>query len=194
MKTFRQFLIEYELSGGKVAPSHVHEDDINHADFHKKELGEIGDYSVVHYEHKTRGSHFTFLRDLNGATIGAAEHKKPTKSGRLAISNITKLKLDSNGQPVKKHVMTEVLHHLINKGHTLESDNTNTEHGAHQMLMRMASTSGIKTHIEDGEGSIIPHEGDITSPENQKKYTTRSTDPDFLDHNKHKHVLVFKRA
>jgi len=193
MKTFKAFLLEYELTDphkkGEATPSNTHEDDIDHDEFHKKELGKIGDYSVVHYKHKTRGSHFTFLRDSNGATIGAVEHKKPTKSGRLAISNITKLNHDSNGYPVKKHVMTDVLHHLIKHGHTLESDNTNTEHGAHPMLMRLSS--GVKTHIEDGKGNVIPHEGDVTSPENQKKYTIRSTDPSFLDNNKHKHVLVF---
>jgi len=85
-----------------------------------------------------------------------------------------------------------VLHHLVKSGHTLESDNQNTE-AATNMLHRLASEKDVKTHIEDGKGKVIPHEGDISSEVNRKKYITHFDDPSFLNDTKHKHVLVFSK-
>ena len=188
MISFSNFLIEYELTNG-VVPSHTNEDDIEHSSFHKKELGNIDDHRVVHYKAKDKNnSHFTFVTDKNKNTVGSIEHK-PTRQNRLAISNITKHKGASFG-------MGNVLHHLMKHGHTLESDNTNTENGAHKMLMGLAKRPEVKTHIENGDGKVIPHKGDITSTENQKKYAIRSSDPKFLEHghDEHKHLLVMKHV
>lgn len=179
-------LVEYELTKN-VVPSSVNEDDIEHDDHKKTELGEVDDHRVVHYKSKELGgSHYTFVTNKNGETVGHIEHKptKSTKGNRLAISNITKTK-------GAKFDMGGVLRHLIKHGHSLESDNTNTEAGAHGMLMRMAAHPDVHTHIEDGKGNAIPHEGDITSTENQKKYAVKRTDSNFLNDDVHKHVLVF---
>ncbi len=78
---------------------------------------------------------------------------------------------------------------LINKGYVLESDVSNTETGARKMLMRLAKRTN--THIEDGEGNVIPHNGDITSPENVALYTTNKKDKNFLNDDKHNYILVF---
>lgn len=183
LNQLRTFLLEYEITKD-VIPSHKNEDDIDHDDHKKVELGNVDGHRVVHYKSRSRGSHYTFVTDHNGETVGHIEHK-PTpssKSGRLAISNITKTKGSKFG-------MGNVLHHLINKGHTLESDNTNTEDGAHKMLQSFAKRPEIKSHIEDGHGGVIPHEGDITSPENQKKYAGKFKDKHFWDVNRH--ILVF---
>lgn len=181
--------MEYELTSD-VIPSHINEDDIDHDDHHKKELGSVDNHRVVHYKSKSRGSHFTFVTNHEGETVGHIEHK-PTpssKGNRLAISNITKHK----GAGFD---MGNVLHHLVKHGHSLESDNTNTEGGAHKMLQKFAKRPEIKTHIENGKGKTIPHTGDITSPENQKKYAVKSTDNNFLapGDTTHKNILVFNK-
>ena len=188
MKSFKEYILEYELTSD-VTPSHVNEDDIYHEDFKKHELGDVDNHRVVHYHSKSGGSHFTFVTK-NGETKGNIEHK-PTKSakrGRLAISNITKNK----GAGFD---MGNVLHHLINHGHPLESDNSNTEGGAHKMLQKFSRRPEINTHIEDGKGKVIPHSGDITSPENEKKYAIKHTDSNFLakGDTTHKNILVFNK-
>ena len=190
IKPFVEFLFEYELSKDNVIPSSVREDDIDHDQHKKMEMGDVDGHRVVHYKSKERGgSHYTFVTH-QGETVGHIEHK-PTKTathGRLAISNITKTK-------GSHYSMGNVLHHMVKLGHPLETDNTNTEHGAHHMFMKFAKRPDINTKIEDGKGKTIPHEGDITSPENQKKYTVKHTDKNFLapgDHT-HKHILVFSK-
>jgi hypothetical protein len=193
LKTFKQFLAEYELTDD-VIPSHVKEEDIEHNDYNKHELGDVDGHRVVHYESKNKkGSHHTFVTNKAGESVGHIEHKKtPTaknEAGRLAISNVTKTK----GAPFD---MGNVLHHLVKHGHSLESDNTNTEHGAHKMLMKFAARKDINTHIVHGNtGEVVPHKGDITSPENQKKYTVKSTDANFLapSDETHKHILVMNK-
>lgn len=181
---FKEYLVEYELTND-VIPSHVKESDIDHSQYKKKDMGTVDGHKITHYS--SAKSHHTFVTDSKGETVGHIEHKKTktAKKGRLAISNVTK----TSGS---KFGMGNVLHHLIHSGHELESDNTNTESGAHKMLMGLAKRSDVKTHIENGNtGETVHHEGDVTSPENQHKYTVRSTDPDFLDNDKHKHILVF---
>lgn len=175
---------EYELTPAHVAPRAVNEDDIDHDEFVKKELGDVDGHRVVHYNHiKTVITGFTFVTDKKtGATVGHIEHKMPSQHSRLAISLIRK-------NPAASFHMDNVLMLLISKGYVLESDTSNTENGAHKMLMRLAKRT--PTHIEDGEGNVIPHNGDITSPENVALYTTRKTDKTFLDDNKHNHILVF---
>lgn len=188
MKSFKEYLAEYEISKDNVVPSHTNEEDIEHDEHKKHELGTVDGHRVVHYKSKTRGSHYTFVTNDNGETVGHIEHK-PTdtaKKGRIALSNVTKTK-------GSQFSMGNVLHHLVHHGHSLESDITNTEHGAHRMLMNFAKRPDIKTHIEDDEGKTIPHEGDITSPENQKKYAVRHTDKNFLNDTTHKHKLVFDK-
>ena len=187
-KDYLSAILEYELSKDSVIPSSTKEGDIDHDEHKKTELGDVDGHRIVHYKSKTGGSHYTFITDHKGNTVGHIEHKptKTAKRGRLAISNITKTK-------GSEYSMGNVLHHLIKHGHTLESDNTNTEHGAHQMFMKFAKRTDINSHIEDGKGKIISHEGDITSPENQKKYAVKHTDKNFLAQNDttHKHILVF---
>lgn len=175
---------EYEITPAHVAPRPVNEDDIKHDEFIKKELGDVDGYRVVHYNHiKTVITGFTFITDKNtGATAGHIEHKMPSQHSRLAISLIRK-------NPAASFHMDNVLMLLINRGYTLESDTSNTETGAHKMLMRLAKRT--PTHIEDGEGNVIPHNGDITSPENVALYTTQKKDKNFLNDNKHNYILVF---
>lgn len=186
MKRFKEYLVEYELSDG-VVPSHVHEKDIDKTAFEKHELGSVDGHRVTHYKSNDRNeSHHTFVTDASGKSVGHIEHAPVKKKNRLAISNITK----TEGS---KFSMGNVLHHLIKHGHELVSDKTNTEHGAHRMLMNFARRPEIHTHIEDGKGKIVAHEGDITSSENQKKYTVKHTDKHFLDDDTHKRTLVFKQ-
>lgn len=189
MKTFREFIVEYERTSAitKESPiSHFNVDDIDHDEFHTpKKLGVKDGHTILHYKHKEGGSHFTFAVDGDGATSAHIEHKTPTVKGRLAISNITNVG-GSRGLGGK------MVHSLIHTGHTIESDNTNSE-GAHKMLMGLAKHPDVKTHIEDGKGKVIPHKGDVTSLENQKKYVVTSKDPNFLEDKIHKHVLVMRR-
>jgi hypothetical protein len=189
IKSFKEFILEYELTHD-VIPSHVHESDIDPDEHKKHELGNVDGHRVVHYKGKSGRSSYTFVTDKHGETVGSIEHKptKTAKNGRLAISNITKTK-------GSQFAMGNVLHHLVSKGHSLESDNTNTEQGAHRMLMNFAKRPDINTHIENGHGETVPHHGDITSPENQKRYAVKSTDPHFLapGDTTHKHILVFSK-
>lgn len=187
MMRFKHYLLEYELTKD-IAPSHVAETDVDGSNHEVKELGHVDGHRVVHYKAKGKGMSHTFVTNDKGETVGHIGHKKTpsTKGARLAISDVTKT-------PGSKFGMGNVLHHLIGHGHELESDNTNTEAGAHKMLMFLAQRHDVHSHIEDGYGEKIHHEGDITSPENQKKYTTRSTDKDFMDDNNHKRILVFRK-
>jgi hypothetical protein len=180
---FKKFIVEYEITNG-IIPSSKKEDNIDHDEFKKHELGVVDGHRVVHYKSKSKGSHYTFVTDSHGSTVGHIEHKptKTAKHGRLAISNITKDK-DSH------YSMGNVLHHLIKHGHSLESDDTNTESGAHRMLQNFSKRPDITTHIEDGHGEVVPHTGDITSHENQKKYSGKFEEPHFWNVNRHK--LVF---
>lgn len=186
MKSFKEFLIEYEISASHVAPSHVNEKDIETDKYHKHELGDVEGHTVSHYHNKKNGSHYTFVKNKAGETVGHIEHKKPTVPGRLAISNVTR-----RGDNHVRGLMAKTLHHLTKHGYTLESDNTNTEGGADKMLMSLAQHHKIHSHIEDGKGNKVPHVGDITSDENRHRYTIKSSDKDFLENNKHKKVLVF---
>ena len=184
----KEFIMEYELTTG-VVPSRALEDDILIENYKKIELGDVDGYRVVLYTKWATANitGFTFITDkATGATVGHIEHKMPSLHNRLALSSIRKL-------PTATYHMDNVCQRLLDSGHTLESDTTNTENGAHQMLMRLAKHPNVKTHIEDGEGSIIPHNGDITSLENQKIYTTSKHDSDFLNNDKHKYILVFRK-
>ena len=189
--SFKQYITlnEYELTTDAI-PSHTNEDDIEHDEFKKHDYGTVDNHQITHYKAKNRGdSHFTFVKNKNtGETVGHIEHK-PTRGGRLALSNVTKVKSEDGSN----FSMRNVVKHLINKGHTVESDKSNTTNGAHKMLMGLAKDNDIKTHIEDGKGKVIPHEGDITSHENQAKYTVKDSDKDFLENNKHKHILVMSK-
>lgn len=192
MKTFKEYLLEYKITKDTHTPPRIHEGDIEHEDFNKTELGKVGKYTVTHYKHKKKGNHYTFVKDEHGGTVGSIEHEKPTKSARLPITYIARDKHDSEGNPIEhKGLMVDVLHHLIQHGHTLESDTSNTEHGAHKMLQNLAKKPGVKTHIED-DGKIIPHEGDITSPENQKKYAIKP-EGKYLKTGIQHHRLVFSK-
>jgi hypothetical protein len=48
-------------------------------------------------------------------------------------------------------------------------------------------------HVEDGEGNIIPIDGNLLSPENQAKYSVSKSDPNFLDDDRHLYLLVFEK-
>lgn len=188
MKTFKEFLLEYERTDN-VVPSHVNEEDLDHDHWRKNELGKVHGYRVVHYESRMKNKmHHTFVSNEHGDTIGHIGHKKPTVAGRLAISDVTK-----RGE-TPKGLMSDVLHHLVKHGHTLESDNSNTE-SATKMLHHLTSHPDVKTHIENGKGEKIHHEGDIASKENQDKYAIHSDHKDFLEPGNmtHKHVLVFSK-
>ena len=178
----KDFIAEYELTTG-VMPSRVVEDDINPADFRKRELGKVDGYRVVLYLNKHGGDNYTFITNPD-ETVGHITHKRPSVPGRLALSNIRKI-------PTASYHMDNVCHLLLNSGYTLESDNTNTESGAHKMLQRLAHSS-VSSHIEDGSGNIISINTTITSPDAVDQYTIKSSDPEFLDNKKHKYILVFK--
>lgn len=188
MKTFKQFIIEYEMvpKEKKFSPSHTNREDIDEREFHKIPMGTVDGHRVTHFKHKKGGSHFTFAEDHEGNTVVSIEHKKPTVKGRLAISNMTKV-----GGP--KKFGGKVLHHLIKHGHEIESDNTNSER-AHSMWMELGNHPDIHTRIEDGNGNNIHHEGSISSEENQKKFAVKSTDDNFLapDDTTHKNILAMK--
>jgi hypothetical protein len=62
---------------------------------------------------------------------------------------------------------------------------------AHGMLMKLAKHPDITTHIEDGQRNVVPHHGDITSTENQNKYSAHYEEPHFWD--VQKHILVFNK-
>jgi hypothetical protein len=175
------------MSNNNVILARMTESDIDHDDFMKpKELGNIGSYRVVLYLSKyTYITGYTFITDLNTKeTVGHIEHKMPTQHSRLALSIIRKL-------PGASFQMTDVLLLLLKSGKSLESDNTNTKDGAHKMLMRLASVYS-KCHIEDGNGNVVHTKGPITSLENQKLFAISSSNPDFLDNNVHKYILVFE--
>lgn len=180
---FRDFIFEYELTDG-VIPSHVSVSDVKTRKDRIKDLGTVDGHRIEHHQ----GKH-TFIIDHKGETVGHIGHKKTNtaRMNRVALSAVTKKEGSSFS-------MGNVLHHMIkHHGFILESDNTNTEKGAHRMLMNLAKRQDIHTHIENGYGEKVHHTGDITSPENQKLYTTKHTDSDFMEDNKHKRILVFRQ-
>jgi hypothetical protein len=175
MKNWREYLIEYHKTPAGLVPSHETLDSPNE----KHSYGEVDGHKVYH----TRKH--TYVTDKDGNTVGHIGHKKQkgAPAGRLAVSNITK----KEGASIS---MGKVLHHLIHKGHSLESDEMNTP-SAHGMLMKLAKHPDITTHIEDRQRKVVPHHGDITSAENQKKYSAQYEEPHFWDVQKHK--LVFNK-
>lgn len=175
MLTFRAWLVEYHKTPEGLVPSHETLDKPDE----KNSYGEVDGHKVYH-----TGRH-TYVVNHEGKTVGHIGHKKVKgqPEGRLAISNITK----KEGSSIS---MGKVLHHLIHKGHTLESDEMNTP-SAHGMLMKLARHPDIHTHIEDRDREVVPHHGDITSPENQKKYSAEYEEPHFWDVQKHR--LVFSK-
>ncbi len=187
MKTFKEYLKEYERTTN-VVPAHIAEDDIDQNKYDKTELGSVHGHRVTHYHNKKNGMHHTFVVNDNNETVGHIGHKKPTVSGRLAISDVTKKK------EAPKGLMTDVLQKLTAHGHTLESDSSNTE-SATKMLHNLSDHPNVKTHIENGKGEKIHHTGSIKTPENQEKYSIKSDNKNFLapGNTNHEHILVFSK-
>jgi hypothetical protein len=178
-----EFLAEYELSSNNVIPGVVFETNIIQSKYNKYELGNLNDYRVVLYISKLNQTGFTFIT-ISNETVGHIEHKIPSVPGRLALSNIRK-------KPGSGFQMLDVLRLLL-RSHSLESDNTNTVAGAHRLLMRLVAAHP-NCHVEDGEGNIIPIDGNLLSPENQAKYSVSKSDPNFLDDDRHLYLLVFEK-